>query len=185
MAAGTAMDGADGTRRRRCATKNIYWETSMGTRYTNCSTRRSTSRRREPARTTLGAAVCIALYGMPQVVHADPQATSSSNELSEITVTATRREEKLEAIPYSISVVSADEIARTGVTDLASLANEVPGLSFYDFGARQTGAEVPIMRGLNASDTSVQGRAFRTFEQSPVGMYIGNSPVDGYFQLDD
>jgi iron complex outermembrane receptor protein len=157
----------------------------MGTRYTNCSTRRSTSRRREPARTTLGAAVCIALYGMPQVVHADPQATSSSNELSEITVTATRREEKLEAIPYSISVVSADEIARTGVTDLASLANEVPGLSFYDFGARQTGAEVPIIRGLNASDTSVQGRAFRTFEQSPVGMYIGNSPVDGYFQLDD
>jgi iron complex outermembrane receptor protein len=47
------------------------------------------------------------------------------------------------------------------------------------------GAEVPIIRGLNASDISVQGRAFRTFEQSPVGTYIGNSPFDGYVQLDD
>jgi len=157
----------------------------MGNRYTKRSARRSARRILEPARTTVGAAVFCALYGMPQAAHADPAADSSANELAEITVTATRREEKLESIPYSISVVSADEIARTGVTDLASLANGVPGLSFYDFGARQVGSEVPIIRGLNASDTSVQGRAFRTFEQSPVGTYIGNSPVDGYFQLDD
>jgi iron complex outermembrane recepter protein len=157
----------------------------MGNRYTKRSAGRNLSRIAQPAKTTLSAAVFFALYGMPHAAHADPQASSSANELGEITVTATRREETLESIPYSISVVGADEIARTGVTDLASLANQVPGLSYYDFGARQSGAEVPIIRGLNASDTAVQGRAFRTFEQSPVGTYIGNSPVDGYFQLDD
>jgi outer membrane receptor protein involved in Fe transport len=139
----------------------------------------------QPARTAVSAAVCLALYGLPQLARADQPAASAPSELAEITVTATRREETLEAVPYSLSVVSGDQLGRTGVTDIASLANEVPGLNYYDFGARQSGATVPIIRGLNASDISVQGRAFRTFEQSPVGTYIGNSPFDGYLQLDD
>ena len=70
-----------------------------------------------------------------------------------------------------------------GVTDIASLATEVPGLSMYDYGARLAGATVPIIRGINATGEPTRG--FRTFEQAPVGTYIGNSPIDGYFQLDD
>jgi iron complex outermembrane receptor protein len=160
----------------------------MGNRYSKGSVRRRAGRMLPPARTSLGAAVCLALYGMPHAASAQEQPAtpaSTPSELGEITVTATRREEKLEAVPYSLSVVSGEDLARTGVTDLASLANEVPGLAYYDFGARQVGSEVPIIRGLNASDISVQGRSFRTFEQSPVGTYIGNSPFDGYLQLDD
>jgi iron complex outermembrane recepter protein len=138
------------------------------------------------ARTAVGAAVFCALYGLPRAGCAQQQPPSpAATELGEITVTATKREATLESVPYSLSVVSGDELARSGVTDLASLANEVPGLAYYDFGARQSGAEVPIIRGLNASDNAVQNRSFRTFEQSPVGTYIGNSPFDGYFQLDD
>ena len=53
----------------------------------------------------------------------------------------------------------------------------------YDFGARFAGAVAPIIRGINA--TAEPTRGFRTFEQNPVGTYIGNSPIDGYFQLDD
>ncbi len=157
----------------------------MGNSYTKRSPRHTDSRVLLPARTQVGAAVFFALYGIPHYASAQQQPEAASSELSEITVTANRREQKLESIPYSISAVSAEEIAATGITDLASLANEVPGLSYYDFGARQSGATVPIIRGLNASDVAVQGRAFRTFEQAPVGTYIGNSPVDGYFQLDD
>jgi iron complex outermembrane recepter protein len=160
----------------------------MGNRYSKGSVRRRAGRMLSPRRTSLGAAVCLALYGMPHGASAQEQPAapaSTSSELGEITVTATRREEKLEAVPYSLSVVSGEDLQRTGVTDLASLANEVPGLAYYDFGARQVGSEVPIIRGLNASDISVQGRSFRTFEQSPVGTYIGNSPFDGYLQLDD
>ena len=131
--------------------------------------RHSDSRVLLPARTPVGAAVFFALYGIPHCASA--QATAGGGlrveRAPEITVTANRREQKLESIPYSFSAVSAEEIAATGITDLASLANEVPGLSYYDFGARQSGATVPIIRGLNASDMAVQGRAFRTFEQSP------------------
>jgi iron complex outermembrane recepter protein len=156
----------------------------MGNMCTKRPARRKLSRVVQPARTMVSAAVCLALYGMPHFAFAQQEA-SPPNELAEITVTATKREATLESVPYSLSVVSADDLARTGVTDLASLANEVPGLSYYDFGARQSGSEVPIIRGLNASDAQQQGRSFRTFEQSPVGTYIGNSPFDGYLQLDD
>ena len=136
--------------------------------------------------TPVRAAVCVALYGMWPAAHA--QQTPAAQEaavaaLQEVTVTATRRQQTLEAVPYSMSVVSADRLAETGVTDLASLATEVPGLSMYEYGARLAGATVPIIRGINATGEPTRG--FRTFEQAPVGTYVGNSPIDGYFQLDD
>ena len=141
-----------------------------------------------PAKVSIGAAVLFALYGVPYAASAQQQAAGSQQQvdqavtLQEVVVTASRREQTPETVPYSLSVVSADELARTGVTDIASLASQVPGLSLYDLGARFSGATTPIIRGLNASGAS---NGFRTFEQSPVGTYIGNSPIDGYFQLDD
>ena len=131
---------------------------------------------------SVSAAVFLALYGMPHPGFA--QQAESANTLQEITVTATRRALSVEEVPYSLSVVTADQIDRTGTTDLASLAKQVPGLSMFDFGARLSAATTPIIRGLNGTGESAD-RPFRTFEQSPVGVYIGNSPIDGYFQLDD
>jgi outer membrane receptor protein involved in Fe transport len=134
---------------------------------------------------SLSAAVFLALYGTPRPAPAQQQqSVDSSSQLSEIVVTATRREVSLEAVPYSISAISADQIERTGVVDIASLSQQVPGLSMYDFGLRLSGSVTPIIRGINATGESVT-RPFRTFEQSPVGVYIDNSPIDGYFTLDD
>ena len=131
--------------------------------------------------TKVGAAVFAVLYGVPFPLTA---AVSDGGEaLQEITVTATRRSETLESVPYSISVISAEQISAAGVTDLPSLSFQVPGLSMYDYGARFVGSEAPIIRGINATGSPARG--FRTFEQDPVGTYIGNSPIDGYFQLDD
>jgi outer membrane receptor protein involved in Fe transport len=98
-------------------------------------------------------------------------------------VTANRRNQTLESVPYSLSVVSNEQLSQAGVTDLASLSLAVPGLSMYDYGSRLAGATVPIIRGINA--TSEPTRGFRSFEQSPVGVYIDNSPIEGYLQLDD
>jgi iron complex outermembrane receptor protein len=140
------------------------------------------ARRGLPLKTTVGAAVFFALYGLPRASLAD-QGDESSATLQEITVTATRREQVLESVPYSLSVISADQLNQSGVSDIMSLANNVPGLSMYDTGARLSASVAPIIRGINA--TAEPQRGFRTFEQNPVGTYIGNSPVDGYFQLDD
>jgi iron complex outermembrane recepter protein len=132
--------------------------------------------------TSIAAAVFFALYGVPHPVVAD-QADTNTSGLQEVTVTATRRQEALEAVPYSISVVTPEQIAASGATDLPSLAATVPALSMYDYGARFAGAVSPIIRGINATGSPARG--FRSFEQDPVGTYIGNSPIDGYFQLDD
>ncbi|MGB9332728.1 MAG: TonB-dependent receptor [Steroidobacteraceae bacterium] len=135
-----------------------------------------------PATTSIAAAVFFALYGMPRAALGD-QSDVSSSALAEVTVTATRREETLESVPYSLSVVTSEQLAASGITDLMSLSTQVPGLSMYDYGARFAGAVTPIIRGINATGSPARG--FRSFEQAPVGTYIGNSPIDGYFQLDD
>ena len=147
----------------------------------------NTVQRALEAVTPVRAAVFIALYGISSGAQAQEAAANptaeTSGALQEITVTATRRSQALEAVPYSMSVVSADRLAETGVTDVASLATEVPGLSMYEYGARLSAATVPIIRGVNATGEPTRG--FRTFEQAPVGTYIGNSPIDGYYELDD
>jgi iron complex outermembrane recepter protein len=146
--------------------------------------RSHTLRRRLRPLSPVQAAVCVALYGVVPVIQAqEAPAPEGGANLQEVTVTATRRSETLESVPYSMSVVSAEQLAASGVSDVASLATEVPGVSMYEYGARFAGAEVPIIRGINATGEPTRG--FRTFEQAPVGTYIGNSPIDGYFQLDD
>jgi outer membrane receptor protein involved in Fe transport len=120
---------------------------------------------------------------LPGMAAAQDAASAGSNEAPAIVVTANHREQKLESVPYSISVVSADQLSNAGITDLASLTQNLPGLSMYDAGARMAGATVPIIRGINATGEPTRG--FRNFEQSPVGVYINNSPVEGYIQLDD
>ncbi|HEX4267236.1 MAG TPA: TonB-dependent receptor [Steroidobacteraceae bacterium] len=146
--------------------------------------------------TTVGAAVCIALYGAALPVRADdagpaPQgaaavAADDSNSgaptLQEITVTASRRTQTEESVPYSLTVITPQQLDNANVTDISSLTSQVPGLSMYDFGARFAGATVPIIRGINATG---EPRGFRSFEQSPVGVYVDNSPMDDYIGLID
>jgi outer membrane receptor protein involved in Fe transport len=141
------------------------------------------------SRTLISAGIIFALYGGATAANADQPTTSSDQELhggpgmlQEVVVTAQRREQSLEDVPYSVSVVNAAQLANTGTEDIASLTNQVPGLSMYNLGARRSSAETPIIRGVNAS---AGGNGFRTLEQSPVGMYVGNAPVDGYLQFDD
>jgi iron complex outermembrane recepter protein len=135
---------------------------------------------------SVSAAVCLALYGIPHSAGAQQSAIDQQtmSSLQEIIVTAQHREQSLDSVPYSITAVSADQLQNAGVTDIASLTSQVPGLSIYDLGTRLSGAVFPIIRGINASATT-EDRPFRTFEQAPVGTYIGNSPISGYFQLDD
>lgn len=144
------------------------------------------------ALTAVGAAVCLALYGHTGAVRAadaspagtaDPASDAVPQTLQEITVTATRRSQTAESVPYSLTVITPQQLSNAGVTDIASLANEVPGLSMFDYGSRLAGATVPIIRGINATGEPIRG--FRSFEESPVGVYVDNSPVDGYIQLID
>src|SRR5689334_10132019 len=106
---------------------------------------------RPRAMTSVAVAVSVALYGGAPPARGAPPPDTSEPILQEVTVTATRRQESIEAVPYSISVMTPEQITASGVTDIASLATQVPGLAMYDYGARFAGATAPIIRGINAT----------------------------------
>lgn len=72
--------------------------------------------------------------------------------LEEVMVTARRMAEDAARTPLSIDVISAAELGKGGVEDLASLASRVPGLSFEALWGGQ-GAAV-MMRGLSQPSTA-------------------------------
>lgn len=80
--------------------------------------------------------------------------------LEEVIVTAQKREQSLQDVPVSVSVISGDLISQTGMTNLDELSTHVPNLSITE-GSQTTAI---TMRGLGSGIN--QG-----FEQS-VGMFI-------------
>src|ERR1039457_2932402 len=77
------------------------------------------------SRLTVGSAVLAVLSGLSLQAQADQKDNSGTGTLEEITVTATRRTLTPEEVPYSISVISGDVLARANVVDIESLALQV------------------------------------------------------------
>jgi outer membrane receptor protein involved in Fe transport len=128
-----------------------------------------------PRRHTIRLAVVLALYGanLPAIAE-----DAGPDQLQELVVTATRREQTVETVPYSISAITGESLKAAGVTDLVDFAREIPSFSIVDLGTRYLSSEIPTIRGINASNI-FQGT--QQLSQSPVGVYIGNSPISGYF----
>ena len=89
--------------------------------------------------------------------------TAKKAELTEIIVTAQKREERLIDTPESVSVLSGDYLAKIGAVQFSDFANAVPGLSFKTAGAGYTSIS---LRGVTAG-----------FDFSPtVGIYVDDVP---------
>lgn len=104
--------------------------------------------------------------------------------LQEILVTASRRKQDVVETPYNISAYSGVSLEANNVKTLADLAQQVPGFNLEDRGAANMASEIPIIRGINASDPNRNG-AVEVSEQFPVATYLGNTPILGYFPIDD
>ncbi len=72
--------------------------------------------------------------------------------LQEIIVTATRRSERLQDVPISISAITSNDITTRGFTNYADMLNSVPGVYFQDIAA---GAGTIRIRGISASEGGV------------------------------
>src|ERR1044072_7748533 len=80
-----------------------------------------------------------------------PQSAAPDNEgggLDEIIVTATRRSERLQDVPQSITAIDTQAIAVRGLTGMDDYARIVPGLSVSD---RQPGGTTIVFRGVATS----------------------------------
>src|SRR5580698_607704 len=90
------------------------------------------------------------------------QVAPPSEELQEIIVTAEKRDSTVQKTPISITAISGSDLQAQGLSDMTSVAQQVPGVSFKTSGPGQTEFE---MRGL----TSTGG------ESPTVGFYLDDA----------
>ena len=117
----------------------------------------------------VGYSCCAAaqrLYGASPASNAQG-AIEDAGILEEITITAQRRQERLQDTPISITAFTASAIERLGATDVQQLANFAPNVRF-DFTAPISGASDAagiFIRGVGQAD-------FALTTEAGVGTYV-------------
>ena len=108
--------------------------------------------------------------------------------LEEIVVTAQRRTESLQNVPYNISAIAGDDLREAGVVSMAGLTKAVPGLQTVDQGPASRGGNNNFtLRGLrtNPPGGGGAGLLYHNLTVSPVSTYFGETPVFFQMPLDD
>jgi len=86
--------------------------------------------------------------------------TSEARRLETVLVTAQKREENIQDVPASLTVLSSDALTNTGALQLADFVKDVPGLNLVNAGGPGIGELV--MRGITTGAD----------QSSPVGVYL-------------
>ncbi len=108
----------------------------------------------------LSLAIAAALYGAG-AVHGVPvmAASSASDALQEITVTARKRTENLQDVPISIDVYTAKDLKDLGISNMDGYMQKEPSISFVSTGP---GTQVFVMRGVSDGSNPNYGNSSST-----------------------
>lgn len=118
---------------------------------------------------TIFAAFMIA--GLPSLVSAQ------EDGLEEIIVTATRRAQSVQDIPYNISAMTGDQLESAGVVSLTDLTRAIPGIAYADLGIRSAGVNNQlILRGLNGNAQGSIGAFIPNLTPAGVSTYMDDTP---------
>jgi outer membrane receptor protein involved in Fe transport len=111
------------------------------------------------------------------------QAQSNESALEEVIVTATRRQQSVQDIPFNISAITGKTLDDANIQDSMEFLRHMPGITVPDSGARLAENNNNItIRGLNVNP----GATDRAFLSDPtVSTYVDNTPVFGNFILKD
>ena len=119
----------------------------------------------------------------PPEVTADTQAsaTQEAPAAGDVIVTAQRRQERAQDVPIALSVVSGNELARTGTFNVNRLQQLQPALQFYSSNPRNSAINI---RGLGApfgltNDGIEQGVGFYL-----DGVYVGRAGASTFDFVD-
>ena len=104
-------------------------------------------------------------------------AGGQSSGLEEVVVTAERREENLQKVPVTVTAVSEQQLAASGVTNVQQLSALVPSLSVVD----PTGYNMAFIRGIGSS--TLGGGTFSSTAIYIDGVYIART-TNAMFELD-
>ena len=109
---------------------------------------------------------------------------AAARALEEIVVTASRRSQTLQDVPYNISAVSGDALQRANVADLSRLSSMVPGIAYTDQGDRGAGlTNNIIVRGLETGGAGDLG--IGSSNADTVATYINETPMYANISIKD
>jgi iron complex outermembrane recepter protein len=94
----------------------------------------------------------------------------SQKAVEEVVVTAQRREERLQDVPISITVLAGGDLDKSTAQGVGEMLNRVPGVTFTAAGTGSVGGGSSLStRGVTAPSSYVSG-------PSPVGYYLDTVP---------
>lgn len=137
-------------------------------------------------RSTIASAVSAALFlsFTSTSTFAAEGTSAEKGKIEVIEVTANRRTQSLQEVPYNISAISGDELANAGIIDSADLMRNVAGITVVDRGYRNSGAvNGVIIRGVNVDGGSNGDVALSAVPT--VASYINDTPMYANFILKD
>jgi len=119
---------------------------------------------------TRAANVFSALVAVLPLVAAAQQPAEVGVQLQEVIVTATKRSENIQNVPFSVSATSQDQIINSGASDIVDLARNVAGFAVADLGPGQSQMAI---RGISS------GQVIRDQPgvKEQVGIYLDESPI--------
>jgi len=117
----------------------------------------------------IAAVIAVCSLLLPAVVYAQ-QEQMPGPMLQEVIVTATKREQNLQNVPFSVSSTSQDQIRNSGAQDLVSLARNIASFTVADLGPGQSQMAI---RGISS------GQVIRDQPgvKEQVGVYLDESPI--------
>jgi iron complex outermembrane receptor protein len=89
------------------------------------------------------------------------QEVGTEDRLEEITVTAQKREQNLQAVGASITALDAAALSKLGLSDVTSVASQTPGMQFNQYSPNIT---VYNLRGVSQND-------FSDHQEAPIAVY--------------
>ncbi|MDE2442372.1 MAG: Plug domain-containing protein, partial [Betaproteobacteria bacterium] len=93
------------------------------------------------------AASTIAIVGASFATTAVAQEAAEAASGNEIIVTATKRNDTIQRVPFSINAQTAADMQRTGASNIEDVSRSVAGLSIQNFGPGQSQVSI---RGVSA-----------------------------------
>ena len=111
-------------------------------------------------------------------------ATASDQGLEEIVVTATRRDQTVQEIPFNISALNGQVLSDANISTVVEALRMMPGVSVADRGYRNAGmGNAIVIRGINV-DSSAQGDV-PLAAPSAVAIYVDDTALGTSFILKD
>ncbi len=129
----------------------------------------------------IALAVSSVLAGGTPAARAQDASTAA---LAEVVVTATRREQSIQDIPFNISALGGEALEKANIIEAVEALRTMPGISVQDRGHRNAGVTSSIViRGINV-DSGTQGDV-PLAAPATVSTYVDDTPLYGNFILKD